>query len=571
MSTRCSASRPVMAIEANGRRVALLARPGLARERLSGVLEEAGANCVIAADPTQLKLEDLLQVQAQVVLVALDPLTEEALEQFDDVLSDRSVEVIYEEAEHAASREGWDAARWQRHLVAKLQGHSNVLPPSGGSNTDHPSTTVSAAANLSAPVDLPEELDLPHAGGIDAAVAVETAEPDDSIAISGAIDTGDTPDTNDIPETVAPIAANPFDPVSAELEGFAVEADFGSSAWSVTESSFPELSIADQDASGSSELTHTLSDLEIPETDQAQAPHLVPTDGDFDFTLDSDVAPEPTTATADAAGAGVFEHFEALDFHSLDAEVADAAPAPAVEAEELDAAAHAGLSLQEEALEMSVLDTPESRDNFRRDLVELEQRISSMSLVDDTPRKGPERARGAVLILGGLGGPDAVRQLLGAMPVDFARPVLVQQRLEGGRYDRLVTQLQRATKLTVMLAEPAHLAEAGTVYILGDTVGATSAEDGIRFTDNASDAVVDALPSSDSAILLLSGSDPAVVDAAMVHSAGGALVVGQSADGCYDASAPSALAARGGDVAAPAALALRLSARWSNQGTSNVQ
>lgn len=563
-----------MAIEADGRRVALLARPGLARERLSGVLQEAGANCVMAADPTQLKPEDLLQVQAQVVLVALDPLTEEALDQFDDVLSDRSVEVIYEEAEHAASREGWDAARWQRHLVAKLQGHSNVLPPSGGSNTGHSSTTVSAAADLSAPVDLSEEFGLPGAVGIDAAVSVETAEPDDSAATSGAIDTGDTPDRFDVPETVAPIAANPFDPVSAELEGFATEADFGSSAWTVTESSFPELSIADKDASGSSELTHTLSDLEIPETDQAQAPHPVPTDGGFDafdFTLYSDAAPEPATGTADAAGAGVFDHFEALDFDSPDAEVADDAPAPAVEVEELDTAPHAAFSLQDDALDMSALETPESRDNFRRDLVELEQRISSMSLVDDTPRRGPERARGAVLILGGLGGPDAVRQLLGAMPVGFARPVLVQQRLEGGRYDRLVTQLQRATKLTVMLAEPEHVAEPGTVYILPDTVGATSAEDGIRFSGDAMDAVMDALPSSDSAVLLLSGSDPAVVDAAMVHSRAGALVVGQSADGCYDASAPSALIARGGDVAAPAALALRLSARWPNQGTSNVQ
>lgn len=540
----------------------MLARPGLARERLSGVLQEAGANCVIAADPTQLKPEDLLQAQAQVVLVALDALTEEALDQFDDILSDRSVEVIYEEAEHAASREGWDAARWQRHLVAKLQGHSNVLPPSAGSTPSDAATAVSAAVVL------------PEAGGMDAAVAIETGDPDDSAATSGAIDTGNTPDTSDIPEIVAPVAANPFDPVSAELDGFAVGTDFGSSAWSASESSFPDLSIADQDAPGSSDLAQALSDLEIPEASEAQPPHSVPADDGFDafdFTLDSDVAPEPAAPSADAAGTGAFDHFEALDFQSLDVEVADDAAAPAVEVEEVDANAHVGLSLQEDALEMSALETPESRDNFRRDLVELEQRISSMSLVDDTPRKGPERARGAVLILGGLGGPDAVRQLLGAIPVGFARPVLVQQRLEGGRYDRLVTQLQRATKLTVMLAEPAHLAEPGTVYILPDTVGATSAEDGIRFSGDASDAVMDALPSSDSAVLLLSGSDPAVVDAAMVHSRAGALVVGQSADGCYDPSASSALAACGGDVAAPAALALRLSARWSNQGTSNVE
>lgn len=529
-----------MAIEADGRRVALLARPGLARERLSGVLHEAGVNCVIAADPTQLRPEDLLQVQPQVVLVALDPLTEEALDQFDEVLGDRSVEVIYEEADHAASREGWDAARWQRHLVAKLQGHSNVLPPSGGAKAADASSTVPSAVHVTEAGDAAERFD--------------------------ATNTNDTPDP-----PIAPIAASPFDPVSAELEGFGDDIDFESSALSMYEPAFPEVSIeAGLETPGSQEC-QPLSDQDYPDTSPSPSPPPVPADGGFDafeFTLEMDAATEPSNRP----GAGVFDHFEALDdFNSLDAQDADAALPPAAAAKESDIASFAGLSLQADALELSELETPESRDNFRRDLVELEQRISGMSLVDDTPRKGPQRARGAVLILGGLGGPDAVRQLLGAMPMDFTRPVLVQQRLEGGRYDRLVTQLQRATKLTVMLAEPAHTAEPGTVYILADTVGATSSDDGIAFSADASDTVMAALPSSDSAVLLLSGSDPAMVDAALVHSRAGALVLGQSADGCYDASASSALAARGGDVAVPAALALRLSARWSNQGISNVQ
>ncbi|MBA3486455.1 MAG: hypothetical protein H0T88_04565, partial [Lysobacter sp.] len=335
-----------------------------------------------------------------------------------------------------------------------------------------------------------------------------------------------------------------------------------------------EVSIEEEQETPGSPEYQPLSDLDFPDTSPSPSPSPVQSDGGFDafeFTQETDAATEPSNRP----GVGVFDHFEALDdFNSLDAQDSDAALPPAAAVEEVDAAPYVGLSLQEDALELSELETPEtpeSRDNFRRDLVELEQRISSLSLVDDTPRKGPDRARGAVLILGGLGGPDAVRQLLGAIPVGFTRPVLVQQRLEGGRYDRLVTQLQRATKLTVMLAEPAHTAEPGTVYILADTVGATSSDDGIRFSADASDTVMAALPSSDSAVLLLSGSDLALVDAALVHSRAGALVLGQSAEGCYDASASSALAARGGDVAAPAALARRLSARWSNPGISNVQ
>ena len=63
------------------------------------------------------------------VLVVLDPATEEAIDRFDSVLGDPSIEVIFEEAEHALHAEGWDAARWVRHLAAKLHRHADVLPP----------------------------------------------------------------------------------------------------------------------------------------------------------------------------------------------------------------------------------------------------------------------------------------------------------------------------------------------------------------------------------------------------------------------------------------------------------
>ncbi|HUH89335.1 MAG TPA: chemotaxis protein, partial [Lysobacter sp.] len=115
---------------ADALKVALLARPGVACDRLRGVLEQAGAQCVLLADPTELTLSQLVGAAPKVVLVALDPQTEDVLDRFDDVLlSDAGVEVIYEEASLAAAREGWDVARWQRHLVAKLQRHGDVLPP----------------------------------------------------------------------------------------------------------------------------------------------------------------------------------------------------------------------------------------------------------------------------------------------------------------------------------------------------------------------------------------------------------------------------------------------------------
>jgi hypothetical protein len=44
----------------------------------------------------------------------------------------RALAVIFDEAELAARREGWDAARWVRHLSAKLHRHDDVLPPGSG-------------------------------------------------------------------------------------------------------------------------------------------------------------------------------------------------------------------------------------------------------------------------------------------------------------------------------------------------------------------------------------------------------------------------------------------------------
>ena len=114
---------------AEPRRVALLARPGEACERLRAALREAGAEIVLEADPASLEAAALSAAAPQAVLVALDPAVEDALDRFEDVLGDPSVAVIYDEADLAAKREGWDAARWVRHLSAKLNQHGDVLPP----------------------------------------------------------------------------------------------------------------------------------------------------------------------------------------------------------------------------------------------------------------------------------------------------------------------------------------------------------------------------------------------------------------------------------------------------------
>src|SRR3546814_14743971 len=72
----------------------------------------------------------------QAVLVALEPAGEDELERFDALLSSPDITVIFDEAELAAQRQGWDAARWVRHLSAKLHRHDDVLPPGADAEGD---------------------------------------------------------------------------------------------------------------------------------------------------------------------------------------------------------------------------------------------------------------------------------------------------------------------------------------------------------------------------------------------------------------------------------------------------
>ena len=411
----------------SSRRVVLLARPGAARDRMREALAQAGANITLEADPTATDQATVIAARPEAALIVLDAATDEALDRFDGLLSDPNVEVFFEEAELAVGRVGWDAARWVRHLSAKLRHSDDVLPPDRGSAV--------ASVEVRAP---------------------EAVRPD---AVTGPTSTADAV------AMVAPIDVH--------------------------------------------------SDMEL-----------------VAFELGDEAAHYTTGHSAEPASplAAKFE-----------LELVDDTPT----------------EIKIEGLELDD-DHPADASRFQDDLDDLHTRIASMDLVVE---QSPARVRGAVLVLAGIGGPDAVRQLLGALPEGFPRAVLVQQRLDGGHYDKLVAQMQRATALPVRLAASGDALEAATVYILPPSLGVQDSGNGLVFTGSPADLLV-ALPAGDSAVLMLSGSDPAQVDAVMKVGAAGALIAGQALDGCYDVAAPAALVSRGGQAGKPQELARRLAERW---------
>ena len=329
------------------KRVVVLTRPGSARERTGAAIAEAGADVVAVLDPAVATEAEVRDAKPDAVLVILDPATEQALQKFDGVLGDPGLEIMFEDAEVAAKREGWEAARWARHLGAKLYGHGDVLPRAKGASPASDSN---------------------QRGG-------------------------------------------------------------------------------NQDA------------------------------------------------------------------------------------------------------------------RFRQEMEALQRQVAAMP---DVPRARVADAAktGAVVIAAGVGGPDAVRQLLGGLPAGFPRPVLLRQRIEGGQYDKLVRQMQRATQLPVALAQPGDPLQAGTVHVLADGIDVQDAPVGLVFAAIDGQPSFAALVPGDSALLLLSGADPALVDRALALSLAGGLALGQSPDNCFDPAASNALVARGGAALGLAGLPLKQLQRW---------
>ncbi|MES2669425.1 MAG: chemotaxis protein CheB [Pseudomonadota bacterium] len=672
-------------------RVVLLARAGKAADHLAEAVRQAGAELLVAIDPANADEAALRALNPQAVLVALEPSIEPMLDKLEGLLSDPALTVIYDEADVAAHRAGWDAARWARHLSAKLRHDSNVLPPGTESDQDwQPSPgqipkpaaayadvdmtafTREALAHADsvpadgAPVDvLP--VDVMPVDVVPMDVVPEIAllpldtMPIDAIPASATQDAPvQAPPAHAVPPPLPPVAPPPSDSgiaafqtssfetmalesMDAEPGAYAAAADDISFETFATDDGAGETVSLDSMTLDSMTLdSMTLDDvqldgaqldsmqldsmqLESMTLDDAQrddialdsgaiapAPSVVPmrldedaffleelsaTDlppmrgepvamnrfgGDFDGELDlsdEDVAgfeafdldaissaDAPSRAPGTLASSEEVMSFEALIASSL-AAAAEAPTAPvAPQAEPKPGFSLGDLSLAPVDDAPSMVERP-AASPAARDISALEARISSLSLVDldeGAPAAFGIQAAPVVLIEAGLGGPDPARQLLSSLPAEFMAVVLVRLHLQGGRYDRLVAQMERTAALPVALAQGGATASAGTIYFLPDSIGLTASAGGFGFVDDAAPpaSLFAALPSGASALVFLSGSDPQLVQSAMAAAATGTVVLAQSPEDCYDGAACAELRNRGVTSGLPAELAGRLASRW---------
>jgi len=524
-------------------RVALLGRPGPAREHLRNALASLGGQITIEGDPGEMSPAQVAATEPTVVVVSLDAAMEDELDAWDELFDTDGMNVIFDEAATTSQLDGWDLARWARHLAAKILGHDRTLPPA-----------PEGAEQVHGAVDW-----IPSPGGpVSPAVQMDAERLEDyageAVDHAGSVPVADDPRTGDAGEHEGvegePSWSNDLTAIEAEElelddEVAALMAQHDAHAGQDGIVRFDGFSGAD-DATGSAP-SEADAGLEMVDP----APPALDTG--------ADVADE----AAGAAGSASAEDDQAAEAETVpsprlsfgrelslvmdDAEVEDR------QAEEggtraTAPAAPAGMSFDQLAAAFELQDDDAADDT------------------DAATAAGPKR--GVVVLLAGMGGPDALRQLLSALPPRIPVPVLVWQQLNAGTHDRLASQLAKTGKVETALAVAGESPQAGKVYILPPGVGLDCSE-GMSFVEDArspSSLLGSLAPLGDDAVVVaLSGTEDAWLSDAENWAAQGGRLLAQSPATCFEASACESLVKQGVVDLAPAQLAIRALGKWHEE------
>lgn len=603
-------------------RIALLARAGDAREQLKRAVSDLGAQIVVEADPNDLAPGALADSGATTVLVSVEPAVEAALDRLDAELMAPSLNVMFDEADTTAKLSGWDLNRWARHLAAKLVG-CDVLPPGAEpaahqEAADHlvpgvpttPAALASAArmADFAAEINAsaadvpsayfpsdapltpppvaeahPVALDLDHAALEQAMAGAVGAEPvDDGRDLSGLRLLDDEP-TLDRPvvasgPSVSLLAAREIDFGVMPLRP-GPEADAGAPM------DVEELSLSEAEFAAFGEgagFRFGRSDAEPDATagdaagadDLAMDPELAKLAASFDESLElvgfeaatdefaadfgEDFADFDRREAANEATRAHVEPPPLPDTSGLSLASEDDAPlaAPPLAAKPaFDFGALNGLALAPLDEGPSV-PTPAVA-GVAAPVVDVDH-LSLSPLADEGGEPAPPS--GTVLVLSGMGGPDAVRQLVRALPAGFPLAVLLQQNLDGGRHDRFVEQLAKVSRLPVALAEQRETPPPGAVRVLPEGLQAAGA---LAFPrEGGMAALVAAATAQEGAVVVLSGADEAAIEPLKLALAAGVRVLVQDPASCFDGKVATALRDAGAPALPAGDMAARLDAHF---------
>lgn len=499
--------------------VALLSDTPTHNEHLRAALDALGAAVAYESVADTFDRTALERSGAQIVIVNLDEGENSEFDEVYDLLADDRYRVLINDAGVTSALSGWDQARWMRHLAAKMLGSTDINPPRPANaeavpdlvlepeaaatieDADEVAAASSDAAVEPAPAavvapDLAEELAADEDWSIDLATPAQPeAEPAVVVAADDTIDLADAPapppDTTasakdsllefdldallDAPAPPAPAAlvddadaddaAAPDEEVVIELvsDGEPADAGFELDPLALEDvEAIPAAppSIAPAEAGAAAEAAELASG-------DATAESLL---GDLDLDVDFDAPPPPVQLEAPG---DVLQSSGDSSQWSIDELLDDVLAPPVAHDEEVQVDKMSAAEFLAPEVEEGGVPLPASTGGLSLELVPLEESVAPVAFEKASHENwlDPDSAAAAkikrVWVLGAsIGGPEAVRTFLAALPRDYPALFLVAQHLSDEYVETMTRQLARAIALPVRAPGHGERASHGEVLIV---------------------------------------------------------------------------------------------------------
>lgn len=482
-------------------KVVVLGRAGEAQQHLQRALDAIGVQTLATGDLDQLDPELMRNAHPDVFLVSIDERTKDAsLGRWQTLFDAPGTTVVFDDADVTSHLSGWDLARWARHLASKVLGKPNdVLPP------------IQADAER-----LPQSLALDD----------ETMP----VVDRGAGEFGQA-------------AADP----ALEEHAQATEDSTPAAREPALETEQPALEIEPP--------AFTIEDpAHIPEDSEPTT--FVAGAADFDALAMQFEAQQQRAASEDkhAEVAPSLDDLlrrdaSELDIPAIGAKSTATAGADSQHAQASSSAGDSPAKSKLSGLELTPLDANLAPAKQVAAAPEISMDLSSYQLEPLVEETTSAAATGLIAIVAGLGGPDAVRQVLAGLPKTLPVPILLWQHLDAGKHDRLAQQLGKTSPLPVYLAQADGLARPGAVAVMKPDMSVKGDQQGWWFQEAPGGGIAAALEAAlvqpASMLMVLSGADTAVINVAAAHAKLGNTIRVQTPDTCFDGAAAAALKERG--------------------------
>jgi two-component system chemotaxis response regulator CheB/chemosensory pili system protein ChpB (putative protein-glutamate methylesterase) len=423
---------------------------------LRDALRERGAQIVHEGTLAAISRDALLGSGAEVVVVNLDDQVVDGLDHLYDVIDADRPRVVFNDAQASRSLDGWDRARWARHLAAKVMSLVDLDPPRpADAPAFEPPASVSVEPEAVPPPAPVEDL-------IEAA-PVEVADEAESFEESAIDIADDMPVIDDAPLEFASDGDIPEESIEAsETLAAELEALLAADEQHVADDEFgtglnyaagDEATLHDGDFGAAlppDEPAFESVDVEQQPTQAPEAPAAARPAFQLDHLslapLDENFAP----AAAGKAATETPEFGQSLSWSLVDedAPVEQSKPSPSdFGIEKLSAADFLAPDAGEH-------EEHDFEPGLSLELVSMEEAIAPQQREDHEVILGElESAIGRVLLLGAASdSTDAVCQFLKALPADLRMTVLHTQHHAFEAADTLAERLKNSASMPVRVA-----------------------------------------------------------------------------------------------------------------------